>query len=352
MGNTSSANKSVIANISQTTFRLEVPNISKLGADTWSPVFIVRGTWWKFKIFKYVSKGKPSLGVILRCAEKEASINWLQVVSASVKLLPFSDNVNPIEDHIEPYIFRKSKFRGIGLVLVEWCELFNNKKGYVKDDMIMLEFKVEAANRNENFDNALNITQIGTSFRVTVKSIVEMMAICSPSFKLLGTGFRLTVFRSHSNQIGIRLGYAGSRNPKKYPIQVTMRLKVSGEESPELSKTEQMMGTNLLVMYFEDEWLKSAQAQNRPTVVDVTLSAEKSNDVAPNAKECTEREGLINMQCAICMESITHQEVSFTPCGHLFCSTCISNSVSEHNKCPSCNTATTLEQVKRFYLPM
>lgn len=341
------------ATVSKTNFYLEVKDISKLRGEILSPKVNVRGTSWKFKIDKSMSNGKQCLGVYLYCVEKTVPTNWSQVASASIKLLSFSGTVKPIEKYIQPYIFEKSRLRiGTGFSVIEWSELFDASKGYVRDDTIKLEFKVEASNVNENFKELLNIEQIGESFRMTVKSVENMMAVRTLPFKLLGANFYLTGYRHHSNQIGVRLEPEGML--EKCAIDLTMSLKFSGPEPREKSQTGQMTDSNYFVMCFEDEWLKSAQAQNHATIIDITLDARKPHDAASNANRLkTDREGgQISLQCAICLDNIIRQKVSSTPCGHLFCTPCITNSVTQYKKCPSCNIATTLEQVKRFYLPV
>lgn len=61
---------------------------------------------------------------------------------------------------------------------------------------------------------------------------------------------------------------------------------------------------------------------------------------------------LLQLECAICLESFCNQNISTTQCGHLFCSKCISTSIKANAICPLCNTNITLDTLQRIYLPM
>lgn len=274
MGNISFATRLSTTSVPETTFRLEIPNISTLKGATWSPKVVVRGTSWKFKILKTISAGKEQLIIYLYCVEKDVLKNWWQQVCATVKLLSFNHNVKPIENCIKSYIFESSSLHKC-IKVIYWDELFDKSKDYVRDDVIMLEFKIEAY--IPNFKES-NIEQIGSShlFRVTIKSIDNMMAIHSSPFKLLGARLCLSGFKSNFNQIGVCLKPLGKS--KKFPIDITMSLKLLGTESREKSETKRMTSKNQFIVYFEEEWLKLAKAQKRPTIIEITLNAKKPND--------------------------------------------------------------------------
>lgn len=58
------------------------------------------------------------------------------------------------------------------------------------------------------------------------------------------------------------------------------------------------------------------------------------------------------MECLICFETISSQDVSSTKCGHVFCKPCITKSVNAYGKCPSCNTVVTVNDLFSVYLPL
>ena len=41
-------------------------------------------------------------------------------------------------------------------------------------------------------------------------------------------------------------------------------------------------------------------------------------------------------ECAICLESLTEKNIAVTPCGHMFCFTCIATNLNVSKNCPMC----------------
>lgn len=334
-------------NIRKQSIRLKI-QISELSGISLTPELIVRGTSWQFKITKSISNGEESLGVYLSCAEKEVPTNWRQVAAAFIKLLPFRDNVDPIELYIQPYVFDATRLEtSIEFAsVIEWSELLDNTKGYVKDDKIHLELGVVAANPNENFEDLLNIEQIFVrgaecSFMLIIRSVENMMAVRSPTFEILGASLRLIGFVNQNNKIGVRLEPDGVSD--KYPIDITMCLKLLGPDGHVKRETKKMTGRNCFIMYFEDEWdewLKPSQDQNLVTFVEITLNAKKAE---------LKR---LKLWCPICLEAIFRQKISVTPCGHMFCTQCVTRAVTQYRKCPLCNTACNSEELVPINLPM
>ena len=60
-------------------------------------------------------------------------------------------------------------------------------------------------------------------------------------------------------------------------------------------------------------------------------------------------------ECAICLRSFQElnkleEEIHTTPCGHVFCYTCISQSLPARSKCPICNSRVKPGQTMRLFL--
>lgn len=56
------------------------------------------------------------------------------------------------------------------------------------------------------------------------------------------------------------------------------------------------------------------------------------------------------MQCSICRENFSSKEISCTPCGHLFCVSCITVAVQSRANCPLCNSKVQVNALRRLYL--
>lgn len=66
-------------------------------------------------------------------------------------------------------------------------------------------------------------------------------------------------------------------------------------------------------------------------------------------------EGKVMVQCPICFDSVkeikrTQRQLMSTICGHLFCNTCIMETISTRKCCPSCRKRLTNRQVHAIYL--
>mmetsp|Transcript_39339 Transcript_39339/g.47672 ORF Transcript_39339/g.47672 Transcript_39339/m.47672 type:complete len:242 (-) Transcript_39339:11-736(-) len=55
------------------------------------------------------------------------------------------------------------------------------------------------------------------------------------------------------------------------------------------------------------------------------------------------------LTCVICLDNI--EQPWSTPCGHVFCKTCITDSVKRLRKCPTCRAKVSVSQMHRLYLP-
>jgi hypothetical protein len=75
--------------------------------------------------------------------------------------------------------------------------------------------------------------------------------------------------------------------------------------------------------------------------------------VAGNNDVVKDQDG--SQECAICLRSFQElnkleEEIHTTPCGHVFCYTCISQSLPARSKCPICNTYVKPGQTMRLFL--
>lgn len=135
-----------------------VSKISKL-KEFWTQKFIVDEIPWKVNIKKELIDGIPYLGAYLECEKKPKLLNWTQPVRFLIRLLSFRDDVVAYETDINPFIFSHINAT-FGAAFMKWDDLFDAKKGYVKDDTIKLQFHVEAADRNQSTKSVLVLTSI------------------------------------------------------------------------------------------------------------------------------------------------------------------------------------------------
>ncbi len=59
---------------------------------------------------------------------------------------------------------------------------------------------------------------------------------------------------------------------------------------------------------------------------------------------------LSHINCAICMDAVGAKELASTVCGHVFCWSCIQESLKARKKCPTCRKGLRATQVHRLYV--
>lgn len=250
-------------------FRLEVPNISTLNKMS-SFQEKIHGIPWEILVKKSNLQEKEYLSIYL-CRVKRFLL-YPNAASATFKLLPFSDDANKIERLIEPYDFN-FKISSLGFPqFIEWSDLFDKTKNYVKDDAIMLDIKINAENPKQNNKSTMKFASVGEcsdetykSIRMTVKNIENLMAIRSPSFKLREMNFKLTVMKTISNELGFRLISSSQDVKKRIPRDTTLRIRLVSslvEKSIEVTRTKRIGTHDYWKIYSGISWEEIMKPEN------------------------------------------------------------------------------------------
>lgn len=359
--------------IPQKSFRLEVPNISKLDTVC-SPVEMIQNIPWKVKVSKRIQESQTYLGVHLYCAHLNRSLEWSYAARASFKLLPFNDTQNSVEFHGKPYIFVNNQVYNVGSgcsTLISWMDLFDKTKCYVKDDKINLMIDIEVADPSASNRSLLLLDKVDqcckqsglATFQLAVTNVTNLMAARSAQIILRDIPWYLTVCKENSNHLGICLQSDCSSKGFLCNIKMIVQLKSSKESvvrSIEGVRTQEKR-IDYLTMERLVSWNELLDSENGfiesdIIVMEVELSASKPTGHLPNVKKrCTNSTHTdakhIKLECGICHKAFEDQEVSFTTCGHMFCSPCIKSYVNQQNACLTCNTQITLAQVFQIHLP-
>lgn len=349
-----------VSNTSCVNFVFEISQISKLD-EVWSPEYIVQGTPWEVGIYKKTVEEKQWLAIFFR-AKKEIPPNWTHVAWASFKLLPFSDNQNAIEHHTEPLMF-DGRGTGFGThTFIEWDSLFDSKNDYVKNDTIKIDIKIEAEPLNQINKSSLKFETLDrsgasgcqTTFRITVFNINNLMAVRSPEFVLQNLSWDLTVCKTRSSHLSI-ISFCNSF-PNETPCETKMAVKLRTNKTdvkpitqinffcPKSSRIE----TNRFLTWDKLITLENGFVKNNS----ITLEVKMICSVTDSEDEAWDEDKGQKIECVICCECIINQNVSCTPCGHLFCTPCISRTIENQKICPSCRPEITLDSLRRLYLPL
>lgn len=351
--------QTMTSNLSIPQFRMEIPKINGFN-EIISPETLVRGIPWKVQVCKRFLESKQSLSLYLFCAEQDMSL-CSYVASFSAILQSFNPNVAAIEHHYQPCIFDNAGM-GYGDPIIDWNDLFDAEKCYVENDTIILDIKIDVVDPYAPHKSELLFTDKSSGcsnkecrlFQLTVKNIENLMAVKSSRFIIKNCSWDLTVIK-HQGHLGVRLSVFG--NELCTQTMLVKLLSTNGHFVEQIHSkcfepftdlcTENFIPWNDLVRP------KNGFVSNNCITLEVVM-AENPND----AKECryivtetiTESEPP-KTECVICLENLKNKSLSSVPCGHLFCTECIENTLRNTQVCPLCRTPAQLSELRRIYLP-
>ncbi|XP_031628616.1 E3 ubiquitin-protein ligase BRE1-like [Contarinia nasturtii] len=349
------AEVNVSVSVPKVNFNFKIANISKL-KQIFSPEFLVQGVPWNVKVVKNASAAVDRLGIYLYCQKKEILENWSHAAFASFKLLSSKDEVNPVERTIEAYAFDNSGL-GYGFPnFIKWNDLLNVEKGYVKDDAITLEIEIVAETSDEN-KSRLTFENIEKScdenclvlYRLTIANVKNLMAVASTKFNLRKLSCHLQVYKSQSSDLKIRLSSNSDADEISYKSKILFTL-VSSKDGKAIEKVENRCLTSSWLLINLVSWDELLKPENG-FVNDNSIIIEMKIKPAGIFDDGDDDEKQRKIECSICFETIGDQAVSSTKCGHLFCTECITTSVTARKVCPTCNDAIALEDLHPVFLP-
>lgn len=342
--------------IPQFIFPLKVPNISQLDSVDTQNVPLLNIPW-TITICKENFDGEQWLAIDLYCLERGQTPNWTCPAYFAAKLKSFDEHKPSIEYQCDPYVFNQSG-RGLGDKIVKWRDLFDPTKGYVKDDTIELEIKIETVEKNCNLKfDALDCDDRSMGkYQLTISNVDKLMAVQSPEIEINNSPWTLTVYKSASKELAIRL-----ESMHRIDGQQICRMRASfkllsfkaGENPIETVQTSLVHNGGIIESMGLISWeyltnIQSPYAANNIITIEVKLQPDAELPVS--TENSVAKRG--RLECPICFERFKDQEVSSTVCGHLFCSKCIKQSMEIQKFCPSCKKPITKKNVHRVYLPL
>lgn len=373
---------------------MTITQISKL-ESIWSPSVSIHGAPWQVNVLKIGKKDQRTLGTYLYCMSKDTTTNWSYSAIATFKLLPCrdddggsavvaDDNDDTIVHHLQPHIFDCNDL-GFGAAnLIKWNDLMDKK--YRRDDTIKLEIHITVDDPTKSNRSELKLKNINrrcksgclTTFQLKVKNMRNLVATKSPKFYLFNMPWTLTFYKDHHQNManfGIYLQSSSGEFPKNesFRIRMSMILNTSNEMVAPIVKktTTQRIGSfGTLSIRNIIAWTELLKPENgfinkNAIKVEIQIKMDKMiGDGVLICKKCGNANNLTNdttgtrtsatlqMQCVICWENFSSQEICCTPCGHLFCVSCITAAVQNRANCPLCNLEVQVNALRRLYLPV
>lgn len=346
--------------ISQISFPLKVPKISELKSID-SPDVILLNVPWRVSIHKNSSSVKQWLSIYLHCSKKDKTSEWVYPANLTVKLKSFVEEKMSIEQRCEPFIFEKSG-TGFGKTnFIEWHNLIDPTKGYLKNDTIELEIKIEIAEQNCHLTfNTLDKCCENSSmakYQLTVTNIDKLMAVQSPKFEMMKLPWNFTVYKSSTACLAIRLRsmLKVDDGAKICSMRVSFKL-LSFKANKDLNKIIQTKSIKNGCSIESKEIIswknllnpQCSYVENNIIKIEIKMEANSEDMMAIDNNVAKKSQ----LECVVCFECLKDQDVSSATCGHLFCSVCIAESIKICNACPSCKTPITTKNVHRVYLPL
>lgn len=356
-----------IVSVSENTFGLKISAISKLD-EICSPIQVVQDIPWKIKIFKNIQNANQLLGISLCCAKSDPSPKWSHAASASFNLVSFTGSTL-IESISEPYAFSSNEL-SVQFPSIDWDDLNDAKNFFVENDSIQLNITIKAA---DPYDVNQSVLMFGCTerccendclitFHLTVLSLSNLMAVRSPQFLMRCLMWDFTIYKSNSSWLGIRLGSKTMTNKLSCKVKMTLRLMSSKEGVAQIQHVKTMVVRQLEFLLIGqivkwDDLMKSINGfvENDSVTLQIEIQTEKIQMLADGKgvlNEFTEEIKPVKMECAVCLDVIHQQNISCPPCGHLFCSDCITGMAKKRKTCPSCNILLTVNGLRRVFLPM
>lgn len=361
------AGTNAVPSIHKISFCFDVPNISTLNHDgIWSPIVHVYNVPWRVLVCKEGERRDEALEVYLHCNEDSHVPNWSYAAHSRFKLLSFNREQDAVELILPPYVYSIDTSIFGDSPLIEWRDLFDETKEYVKDDTIRLEITLEMANPNDVLKSEMKLENIEKCckkgalgiFRLTVLNIEKLLAIQSPYIVLRNIRLFFTVFK-----LGISL-HSDTSDEFSYDVEMMVKLipSNSSAEPVEQTKTIEMKKNYYLQMDQLISWnqllgFQKGFISKNSIVIEIKLITATVEEAATNSRKRTTSGPSIEakqrkLECAICLEGFEEQDISITNCGHLFCSDCIQDEIERNKQCPTCRTGVTLRQLKRAHLPL
>lgn len=221
-----------------------------------------------------------------------------------------------------------------------------------------LAVKLDWCNGDCNNESTLDFETIDGScgngcmakFHLTVTNIQNLKSVRSLDFKLGRIIWSLIVFRNNSN-LAIYL-----HGNKSCEIGITVQLNSTDKnhansiERQQIKKIDDNGGVYINDIILWDELLnpENKYVHNNTIELEVEIKGETCGGACSHHEEIKP----VKLECTICGEGIDWQEISSVPCGHVFCSECIQQSLLECEQCPECQTPASIGDLRRIILPM
>lgn len=351
--------------IEQSNFRFTIRNARRLTTTTSSQVY-VNGLPWQVKL----KKNDDNIKIQLCCNNPDKTSNWSCAARAIFKLLSFSSRSELFEKRQDVVAVFNSELKCIArnTELIKWDDLLDSRKQYICNNTMMVDVTIQAEKPRDISQSRLIVVEPisgHATFHFKLLNIKGIIAMDSPEFTYRNMKCRLTVSKryplTNDELIKHKDGYLGiwlvayDDIESSYDVQVIFRLlphKMDGkifEKIAENVSPDQFNYISRMIALRDLYENPNEYVHNDSIKLEVDIRIENKN--ASSYQERVKKKSSIVMECILCYDNMIDKPISSTPCGHLFCKSCIKESMVLRSSCPICNKIVNREQLHDVFLP-
>lgn len=332
-----------------------------------TPNIIWGGLSWGIHVRKTTIGGKNErrevIDVVLMCnchqAQSDDSRWWIEA-GATLKLQSFDRNERFIEKKIPIMRFNPKQLSSELANFISWEDLIDENNMYIKNG----EFAIEAvitASPQRKIAEASGFEISSAKFGMLIRNVNKLTSIDSPKVILCGNTWFVR-FKRPKECIEINVYTERKEENFAWSDEASLKVKLLSDDiSKSLERNfnhrfhagSSSFGWNDFIEVATLLDAKNGYVSNldQHAFFEISIDVNSEESIWKYEMEASEYKTPSTVsKCSICLEKFTDQEVLATVCGHLFCGDCVKESIEKHGKCPLCNTAAAVADLRAVYL--
>lgn len=352
--------------IGHSNFRFTIRNVKQMTTTISSQVHIY-GLPWQVKI----KKNGEDITIQLCCNNPDKTSNWSCAARAIFKLLSFSCRSELFEQRQDVVAVFNSELTCIGRnkELIKWQDLLDTRKQYVCNNTMMIDVTIQAEKpRDANQSRLIEVEPVSghATFHFKLLNVKRIIAMDSPEFTYRNMKCQLTVSKryplTNDELMKHKEGYLGiwlvafNYIESAYNVQVIFRLLSHKSDGKHFEKVAENVTPNRfnyssrLIALCDLYQNLNEYVQNDSIQLEVEIRIVNENASSLQQQRVNKKSSIV-MECILCYDNMIDQPISSTPCGHLFCRSCIEESLIMRAACPICNKIVNRDELHDVFLP-
>lgn len=327
-----------------------------------SPEIVLSEVHWKIKLAKRTadpeSVNKFVLDVMLlavRTIADENTAAWSCEARAVFKLMS-SDAENEIVKTISKRGYNNECSMHQIKDFICWNEMTDPENRYVIGNKATLQAEISTNPLKREKSTELEVTS--TDFRVVIENVNKLGINFSPKVTVRGIRWELLTAKENEH-LCVFLSAINDDMDSNWVWAVHCSFKLLTFNPAVDSVTEQISsrrfqwgscsrGYPQFMKWSEFVDPKNFYVRKDTAIIEVRLTVESPKPLW----ECEENPPNLGspLKCSICFEKFQGREVSSTKCGHMFCTECITKSITDRKECPLCNAAASDVDLRPIFL--